>query len=45
MPAGAGKELTRGGWATLDLDELIPSLMREPGNAGRKPANSEERHA
>jgi hypothetical protein len=37
--------LTRGGWATLDLDELIPSLMREPGNAERKPANSEERHA
>lgn len=37
--------MTRAGWATLDLDELIPSLMREPGNAERKPANSEERHA
>jgi hypothetical protein len=36
--------LTRAGWATLDLDELIPSLMREPGNAERKAVSSEEKH-
>jgi uncharacterized LabA/DUF88 family protein len=26
---GAGQELARASWATLDLDELIPSLVRE----------------
>lgn len=28
---GAGQELARASWATLELDELIPSLVREPG--------------
>ena len=35
---GAGQELARASWATLDLDELIPSLVREPSGAERKPA-------
>jgi hypothetical protein len=41
---GAGQELARASWATLDLDELIPSLVREAGNAERKAVNSEEEH-
>jgi len=41
---GAGQELARASWATLDLDALIPSLVREPANAERKAVNSEEKH-
>jgi uncharacterized LabA/DUF88 family protein len=41
---GAGQELARASWATVDLDELIPALIREPGNHDRKPVGSEERH-
>ena len=33
---GAGQELARASWATLDLDELIPALVREPGSGDRK---------
>jgi uncharacterized LabA/DUF88 family protein len=32
---GAGQELARASWATLDLDELIPSLVREGGGERR----------
>jgi len=42
---GAGQELARASWATLDLDELIPSLVREPGNAERKAVNNEAKHS
>ena len=34
---GAGQELARAAWATLDLDELIPSLVREPSGSERRP--------
>jgi len=34
---GAGQELARASWATLDLDELIPSLVREQSGSERKP--------
>jgi hypothetical protein len=33
---GAGQEIARAAWATLDLDELIPRLVREPSAADRK---------
>jgi uncharacterized LabA/DUF88 family protein len=33
---GAGQEIARAAWATLDLDELIPRLVREPNAADRK---------
>ncbi|MFI5143306.1 MAG: hypothetical protein ACHQHM_04680, partial [Thermoanaerobaculales bacterium] len=34
---GAGQELARASWATIDLDELIPLLVREPSTTDRKP--------
>ena len=37
---GAGQELARASWATLDLDEMIPQLVREPGGE-RRVATSE----
>ena len=33
---GAGQEIARAAWATLDLDVLIPRLVREPNAADRK---------
>jgi uncharacterized LabA/DUF88 family protein len=38
---GAGQELARASWATLDLDELIPQLVREPSAAERRGVNHE----
>ena len=34
---GAGQELARASWATVDLDEMIPLLVREPSATDRKP--------
>ncbi len=33
---GAGQELARACWATIELDELIPSLVREPSSTDRR---------
>jgi uncharacterized LabA/DUF88 family protein len=41
---GAGQELARASWSTVDLDELIPQLVREPG-LERKAVNNEPKHA
>jgi uncharacterized LabA/DUF88 family protein len=38
---GVGQELARASWATLDLDELIPQLVREPSAAERRGVNHE----
>jgi hypothetical protein len=35
---GSGQELARAAWATLDLDELIPQLVRETSNEHRRVA-------
>jgi uncharacterized LabA/DUF88 family protein len=40
---GAGQELARASWATIDLDELIPQLVRESG-VERRTVNSEGKH-
>ena len=37
---GSGQELARAAWATVELDELIPQLVREP-SAERRPAHVE----
>ncbi|MFH1177545.1 MAG: NYN domain-containing protein, partial [Acidobacteriota bacterium] len=38
---GAGQELARAYWATIDLDELIPSLVRE-ASGERRPTAAHE---
>lgn len=38
---GAGQELSKAAWAMLDLDDLIPALVRDTSSSDRRPAVAE----
>ncbi len=42
---GAGQELARACWATIELDELIPSLVREPSGTDRRAVTVDDKRA